>query len=103
MVPSSLTLTILAVAFLLSSFAYIFGWPKRRLVNPYFAVLGSIGGLMLFILILDILDIRIVWFSWLLLLAAFGLLAGSVKVLRMSLEVQRAHNRAVAERRARGG
>ena len=45
MVPTPLILTVLLIAWAPSGFSYLFSWPKRRLVNPYFAVLGGTVGL----------------------------------------------------------
>jgi len=103
MVPSSLTLIILVVGFFPASFAYLFSWPKRRLMNPYFAVLAAIGGLMLFTLITNILRIQIIWLSWVLLVAGLFLVPSSMKLLQVSREGVRERDRQNAERRARGG
>ena len=103
MVPTTLILTVLLIAWAPSGFSYLFSWPKRRLVNPYFAVLGGTVGLMLFTLILAIFDVRIVWLSWVLLASGILLVGRSIVMLRRSLAVVRERDREIAQRRMRGG
>jgi hypothetical protein len=103
MVPTPLILTVLLIAWAPSGFSYLFSWPKRRLVNPYFAVLGGSVGLMVFTLALAILDVRIVWLSWALLASGILLVGRSIVMLRRSLAVVRERDREIAQRRMRGG
>jgi hypothetical protein len=103
MVPTPLILTVLLIAWAPSGFSYLFSWPKRRLVNPYFAVLGGSVGLMVFTLALAILDVRIVWLSWVLLASGILLVGRSIVMLRRSLAVVRECDREIAQRRMRGG
>ena len=103
MVPTSIILIVLVIGFAPAATAYLLGWPKRRLVNPYFAVLATSGSLMLLALILDVLDIPHAWLSWVLLLAGFVLIGVSMRMLRMAREVVRQRDQEIAERRARGG
>jgi hypothetical protein len=103
MVPTTLILTVLLIAWAPSGFSYLFSWPKRRLVNPYFAVLGGSVGLMVFTLALAILDVRIVWLSWVLLASGILLVGRSIVMLRRSLAVVRERDREIAQRRMRGG
>jgi hypothetical protein len=102
MVPNSLIMVLLVLAFFPATFSYLFGWPKRRLVNPYFAVLAGSAALMLFVVILAIFDLHIVWLSWVLLACAILSVARSIIMLRRGLAVVREHERASAEHRARG-
>jgi len=102
MVPNSLILIVLLVAWAPSGFSYLFSWPKRRLVNPYFAVLAGSAALMVLTLILAVLGDQIVWLSWVLLVSGIVLIVLSIVMLRRALAVMREHDRQVAERRARG-
>jgi hypothetical protein len=72
-------------------------------MNPYFAVLGGSVGLMVFTLALAILDVRIVWLSWVLLASGILLIGRSIVMLRRSLAVVRERDREIAQRRMRGG
>jgi fatty acid desaturase len=103
MVPTPIIMLILLVAWGPSGFSYLFSWPKRRLMNPYFAVLAASVGLMLFTLILAIFSVEIVWLSWVLLASAILLVFRSIVMLRRSLAVMRENDRQIAERRMRGG
>jgi hypothetical protein len=102
MVPTSLILIVLLIAFFPGTFSYLFAWPKRRLVNPYFPVVGGIGALMIFTIILAISDVQIIWVSWVLLATSTLMAVLSVVMLRKALAVARAHERREAARRARG-
>jgi hypothetical protein len=103
MVPTPLILAGLLIAFFPSTFAYLFGWPKRRIANPYFAVLGTIAALMLFTIILAIFDVQVVWLSWVLLAIAILMFERSITMLRRARASMRAHERRIVEHRARGG
>jgi len=102
MVPNPLILTILLIAFFPSAFAYLNCWPKRRLVNPFFAVLASDAALMLFVIILAIADVQIVWLSWVLLAGAIILVPSAVTMYRRASAIRRQNEQGIAERRARG-
>jgi hypothetical protein len=101
MVPTPLIMLVLLVAWAPSGFSYLFSWPKRRLVNPYFAVLGGSAGLMLFTLLLAIFSVRIVWLSWVLLASGILLIVRSIVMLRRALAVMRERDRQLTERRMR--
>ena len=98
-----LILTVLLIAWAPSGFSYLFSWPKRRLVNPYFAVLGGSVGLMVFTLALAIFGVRIAWLSWVLLASGILLVGRSIVMLRRALAVMRDRDRQLTERRMRGG
>ena len=103
MVPTPLIGLVLLIAFIPAAIAYLVGWPKRRLVTPFFAVLASNAGLMLVVLILAVIGVQIVWLSWVFLAAAILLVPVSVTMYRRAQIVARARERQIAERRARGG
>jgi ABC-type transport system involved in cytochrome bd biosynthesis fused ATPase/permease subunit len=102
MVPSPLILTILLIAFFPAMIAYLTCWPRRRLVNPFFAVLAGVVALMLVVLILAIVDVRIAWLSWVFLAAAILLVPKSVTMYRRGRAISREYERGLAERRAKG-
>jgi hypothetical protein len=103
MVPTPIIMLVLLVAFGPSAVAYLNCWPKRRLVNPFFAVLAGDVALMLVALILAIVGVQIVWLSWVLLAAAILLVPKSVSMYRRGLAISRQKQREVTERRMRGG
>ena len=103
MVPTPLILIVLLIAFFPGTFSYVFAWPKRRLVNPYFPVVGGIGALMIFTVTLAIFDVQIIWLSWVLLASSTLMVVRSVVLLRKALAAARAHERRDAARRAQGG
>jgi len=103
MVPTPLIMLVLLVAFWPSAIAYLNCWPKRRLVNPFFAVLASDAALMLVTLVLAVAGVQIVWLSWALLAAAILLVPKAVSMYRRGRTIARQKEREVAERRARGG
>jgi hypothetical protein len=103
MVPTPIIMLVLLIALPPTGFGYLFTWPKRRLVNPYFAVLGTGAGLMLFTLALAIFSVQIVWLSWVLLACGFLLIARSIVLLRRAKAIMREHDRELAQRRMRGG
>jgi hypothetical protein len=98
MVPTSLTALILTVTFFPAAWGYFWKWPKRRVANVYFVMLGGDAALMLFTVGLAIIDVRIVWLSWVLLVIAIGWLVTSVRLFRGALEMVRARDREMAER-----
>ncbi len=102
MVPTSLILVILTASFFPAAWGYFWNWPKRRMANAYFLVLGSVAALMLFTLVLAIVGVQIAWLSWVLLATAILLLIAAIRLLRTALAVVRARDRALAERMARG-
>ncbi len=101
MVPTSLIMLVLFTAFLPASFAYLFGARERRLVTPYFVVFGGNGALMVLTLVLQVLNVRSVWLSWVLLAAAIGLAAWTVVMFRRGVAAKEGRDHATAERRAR--
>jgi hypothetical protein len=103
MVPTPLIMLVLLIAFGPSTFSYLFGWPKRRIINPYFAVMGSIVALMIVTLVLALIDVHIVWLSWVLLAVALLMVERSMTMLRRGRAVLQAHEREHTKRRARGG
>ena len=96
-------MTVLLIAFIPSAIAYLTCWPKRRLVNPFFAVLAGNASLMLVALLLSVVGVQIVWLSWALLAAAILLVPKAVTMYRRAGLISRQKDREVAERRARGG
>jgi hypothetical protein len=102
MVPTSLILALLVVAFFPATFAYFFAWPRRRIVNEYFAVLGGCGAFMMITLALRVVSVQLVWLSWVLLVTAVLLAIASIPLLRKALALLAARERATAERRAKG-
>jgi hypothetical protein len=103
MIPTSLILTVLLIAFFPAVIGYLTCWPKRRLVNPFFAVLAGVVALMLVVLILALFEVRIVWLSWVFLVTAILLVPISMTMCRRGLAISRGRERLFAERRARGG
>jgi hypothetical protein len=103
MVPTPLIMLILLIAFVPSTFSYLFGWPKRRILNPYFAVMWSIGTLMVVAVALAVFDVHIVWLSWVLLALALLMVERSMTMLRRARAATREYDRKQTERRARGG
>jgi hypothetical protein len=102
MVPTSLILAILVFGFLPGTFAYLFGAPKRRIVNEYFIGMGGCGAFMIFTIALPILGVHVVWLSWVQLMIAILLVSASVLLLRKGWALSAARDRATAERRAKG-
>jgi hypothetical protein len=102
MVPTTLILVILTFTFFPAAWGYFWNWPKRRIANVYFLVLGSVAALMLFTVVLAIVGVQIVWLSWVLLVTVILLLIAAIRLFRRSLAVVRARDREIAERRARG-
>jgi hypothetical protein len=103
MIPNSLILLFCVIAFFPSTFAYFFAWPRRRLVNVYFPVMGGAGALMAITLALSILQVHVVWLSWVLLALAITCMVSSIILLRTALGILAARERGVAARRAKGG
>jgi Na+-transporting methylmalonyl-CoA/oxaloacetate decarboxylase gamma subunit len=103
MVPTPVIMTVLLIAFIPSAIAYLTCWPKRRLVNPFFAVLAGNASLMLVALILSVVGVQIVWLSWVLLAAAILLVPQAVTMFRRAMLISRQKERELIERRARGG
>jgi|HubBroStandDraft_1064217.scaffolds.fasta_scaffold1474048_1 hypothetical protein len=103
MVPTPLILTVLLIAFFPSVIAYLVSWPKRRLVNPFFVVLACDVTLMLVAVIPAIFEVRIVWLSWVVLASAILLVPRSMTMYRRARTIERAREREITERRARGG
>ena len=103
MVPTPLIMLVLLIAFVPSTFSYLSGWPKRRIINPYFALIGSIGVLMFVAVGLAVFDVHIVWLSWVLLALALLMVERSMTMLRRGRALLRANEREHTERRARGG
>ncbi len=100
MVPTSVILVVLTVSYFPAAWGYFWNWPKRRLMNVYFLVLGSVAAVMLFTILLVVIGEQAVWLSWLLLAIAFGLLAAAIRLFRKALAGVRAHDRALAAKMA---
>jgi hypothetical protein len=103
MVPTPIIMLVLLVAFGPGAVAYLCCWPKRRLANPFFAVLAGDVALMLVTLMLEVVDVQFVWLSWVLLAAAILMVPLSVTMCRRGLAISRQKQREVTERRMRGG
>ncbi len=103
MVPSSLILIVLVVAFFPGAFSYMLSVPKRRIVNPYFAVVAVDLALMFVTVGVGISDVQIVWLSWVLLAGAILVIPPSVTMYRRARAIVRAREHEQAQRRARGG
>jgi len=103
MVPTSLILTILVVAFFPATFAFFFAAPERRIVNFFFPMMVAPGILMLFSIALVILRIEIVWLSWVLLATAIFCAITCICLVRPALARMRDRERAMDARRARRG
>jgi hypothetical protein len=101
MVPTSLILTILVVAFFPATFAYFFAWPERRIANIYFPIMAAPGLLMLLSIGLVVLRIEVVWLSWVLLATAIFCAITAICMLRPGLALLHARERAADARRAR--
>src|SRR5208283_4463166 len=67
MVPNTLILIILLVASGFSYMAYFLDIPKRPIMNRKFLMMGGGAALMIFTVVLAVIDVRIVWLSWVLL------------------------------------
>ena len=102
MVPNSLILVILTVAYIPAAWGYFWNWPKRRVANVYFLVLGGVAAVMLVTVIMAIVGVQLVWLSWILLATAIILLIAAIRLFRTALAAVRARDRAVAERMAKG-
>ncbi len=96
MVPTSVILVVLTVSYFPAAWGYFWSWPKRRIMNVYFLVLGGVAAVMLFTILLVIVGIQAVWVSWLLLAIAFGLFAAAIRLFRKALASIRARDRALA-------
>jgi hypothetical protein len=103
MVPTSLIALVLLIAYFPAMIAYFIGWPKRRIMNPFFAVLAGVTALMVVAIILAIVDLRIVWLSWVLLAGAIALVPTSVIMYRRARAISQERQREIDKRRARGG
>jgi type IV secretory pathway TrbD component len=102
MVPTSLIITVLLVAFLIAWFAYFMQIPERLILSRKFLLMGGPAAVMLFTVILAIIDVQVVWLSWVLLGTAILWLAASIPQFRSSLAASRARERLMNEHRARG-
>jgi len=102
MVPNSLILVVLLVACGVSYLSYFLFIPKRVIMSVKFLMMGGAVGLMIFTVVLAIIDVQIVWLSWVLLATAILWLAASIPQFRNSLAESRARERLMNEHRARG-
>ncbi len=102
MVPYSLILLVLLAASGFGYMNYFLYLPKRPIMNRKFLMMGGAAALMLFTVILAILDVRVVWLSWVLLAMAIFWLVAVIPQFRASLAANRAREREMNERRARG-
>ncbi len=102
MVPFSLILIVLLAASGVSYMNYFLSIPKRPMMNRKFLMMAGAAVLMLFTIIVAILDVQVVWLSWGLLAVAIFWLAALIPQCRASLAANRARERELNERRARG-
>jgi 4-amino-4-deoxy-L-arabinose transferase-like glycosyltransferase len=101
MVPTSLIIPILLVAFITSSWCYFFRNPEKRVMSVYFLMMGGSVGLILLTLGLEIFALNPAWLSWLLLLSSIVWVIASVRLLRQVVAEGRAKARE-EERRLMG-
>lgn len=87
MVPVTIILLVLVVAFVMSSWAYLFdSWKLRsgfsRIFSRQFVMMGGSGALVFLTVGTSVFVHGIVWPSWVLLLCAVGWAVASFRLLR---------------------
>ena len=102
MVPTTLIVLILLAAFMPSASAFFLRIPHNRLLGGPTLLMVAVAALMLFTLVLAVVDVRIVWLSWVLLAIAILSLVGSIPLWQRAAAAKRARERQRDERRARG-
>jgi|HubBroStandDraft_1064217.scaffolds.fasta_scaffold764698_2 hypothetical protein len=105
MVPNALIMLVLMVAFGIGWTGYFLsiGSSKRLLLSNRFLSMGAPAAIMLLTVILAVVDVRLVWLSWVLLAIAILLIVAAVPQYRKARAMSKAHAREITERRARGG
>jgi len=100
MIPGSLILLILSVAFVSGAAGFFLRIPHVRLLNWSSVLMGVVAALMFVTILLPLFDVEIVWLSWVLLVIAIMLVGVSIPMLRWAMLIKTARERANAQRRA---
>ena len=102
MVPTSLIMIILTLGFYCSAFNYFCRFPHPKVIDPPCVLMIYSGAVMIFTVILAIVAVHIVWLSWVLLIAGIVNLVVSFRFWRQALATNRARDRELAARMAKG-
>jgi len=102
MVPTALIEMVLLVAFAPSASGFFMRVPNNRLLGAPTLLMLAVAAVMFYTLFLVIASAQVAWLSWVLLAIAILLLSLSIPAWRHSRVIKRAHDKMIAERRARG-